>query len=73
MPMISRSQFLLAALLFSFLAHADTDSAADNSSDWSTAFDWRTQGVEESSGSGTDRNGSEILTTGPIAGLIYKF
>jgi len=40
---------------------------------WGAAFGWRTQSVEEMSGSGADRNGSEILTTGPIVGLIYRF
>lgn len=40
---------------------------------WGAAFGWRTQAVEESSGSGVDLNGSEILTTGPIVGFIYRF
>jgi hypothetical protein len=40
---------------------------------WGAAFGWRTQSVEESSGSGVERNGSEILTTGPIVGFIYRF
>ena len=34
---------------------------------------WHTQSVEEMSGSGTERNGSKIVTTGPIIGLIYRF
>jgi len=40
---------------------------------WGAAFGWRTQSVDESSGSGTERNGTEILTTGPIVGFIYRF
>lgn len=37
------------------------------------ALGWRTQGVEEFSGSGANRNGSEFVTTGPIIGYIYSF
>ena len=40
---------------------------------WGAAFGWRTQSVDDVSGSGAERNGSEIITTGPIVGLIYKF
>jgi hypothetical protein len=40
---------------------------------WGAAFGWRTQGVDESSGSGVERNGTEILTTGPIIGFVYGF
>jgi hypothetical protein len=40
---------------------------------WGAAFGWRTQSVEDVSGSGSERNGSKILTTGPIVGLIYRF
>jgi hypothetical protein len=40
---------------------------------WGAAFGWRTQSVEEMSGSGAERNGSKIVTTGPIIGLIYRF
>jgi hypothetical protein len=40
---------------------------------WGAAFGWRTQSIEEMSGSGAERNGSKIVTTGPIIGLIYRF
>ena len=40
---------------------------------WSAAFGWRTQSVDDVSGSGVDRNGSKILTTGPIVGFVYSF
>ena len=40
---------------------------------WSAAFGWRTQGVDDISGTGVDRNGSKIVTTGPIVGLVYSF
>jgi hypothetical protein len=40
---------------------------------WSAAFGWRTQGVEDISGSGAERNGSEMVTTGPIIGFVYSF
>ncbi len=40
---------------------------------WGTAFGWRTQSVDDVSGSGSERNGSKIVTTGPIVGLIYRF
>ena len=40
---------------------------------WGAAFGWRTQSVEEMSGAGAERNGSKIVTTGPIIGLIYGF
>lgn len=40
---------------------------------WNAAFGWRTQNVDDISGSGTDRNGSDITTTGPIVGLVYGF
>jgi len=40
---------------------------------WSAAFGWRTQNVNDISGSGADRNGSDITTTGPIVGFVYGF
>jgi len=40
---------------------------------WSAAFGWRTQSVNDISGSGVDRNGSEIVTTGPVIGFVYSF
>jgi len=40
---------------------------------WSAALGWRTQSVVESSGSGVERNGSRILTTGPLVGLVLSF
>ena len=40
---------------------------------WSAAFGWRTQSVDDISGSGVDRNGSKIVTTGPIVGFVYSF
>lgn len=40
---------------------------------WSAAFGWRTQSVDDISGSGVDRNGSKIVTTGPIIGFVYSF
>ena len=40
---------------------------------WSAAFGWRTQSVEDISGSGVDRNGSEMVTTGPLVGIVFNF
>ncbi len=40
---------------------------------WSAAFGWRHQSVDDISGSGVDRNGSKIVTTGPIVGFVYSF
>lgn len=40
---------------------------------WSAAFGWRHQSVNDISGSGVDRNGSKIVTTGPIVGFVYSF
>jgi hypothetical protein len=40
---------------------------------WSAAFGWRTQSVNDISGTGAERNGSEIVTTGPIVGFVYSF
>lgn len=40
---------------------------------WSAAFGWRTQSVDDISGSGVDRNGSRIVTTGPLVGFVYSF
>lgn len=40
---------------------------------WGLGFGWRTQSVHEMSGSGADRNGSDITTTGPVVGLVFKF
>ncbi len=40
---------------------------------WSAAFGWRTQAVNDISGSGVERNGSEMVTTGPVIGFIYSF
>ena len=40
---------------------------------WSAAFGWRTQAVNDISGSGAERNGSEMVTTGPIIGFVYSF
>jgi hypothetical protein len=40
---------------------------------WSAAFGWRTQAVNDISGSGAERNGSEIVTTGPVIGFVYSF
>lgn len=40
---------------------------------WSAAFGWRTQSVNDISGSGADRSGSEIVTTGPVIGFVYSF
>lgn len=40
---------------------------------WSAAFGWRTQSVDDISGSGVDRNGARIVTTGPIVGFVYSF
>jgi len=40
---------------------------------WSAAFGWRTQSVEDISGSGAERNGSKMTTTGPLVGVVYSF
>jgi hypothetical protein len=40
---------------------------------WSAAFGWRTQSVDDISGTGAERNGSKIFTTGPIIGFVYSF
>lgn len=40
---------------------------------WSAAFGWRSQAVDDVSGSGENRNGSKILTTGPVVGMVYTF
>ena len=40
---------------------------------WAAAFGWRTQSVKEMSGTGAERNGSKIITTGPIVGMAYRF
>lgn len=40
---------------------------------WSAAFGWRTQSVDDISGSGAERNGSEMVTTGPVVGFVYSF
>jgi hypothetical protein len=40
---------------------------------WSLGLGWRTQSVHEMSGSGANRNGSDITTTGPIVGLAFNF
>ena len=39
----------------------------------SVALGWRAQGMEEYTGSGSNRNGSEVVTTGPIIGYVYSF
>ena len=39
----------------------------------SVALGWRAQGVEEYSGTGSNRNGSEFVTTGPLIGYVYSF
>lgn len=39
----------------------------------SVAFGWRAQAVEEYTGSGNSKNGSEFITTGPIIGYVYSF
>lgn len=40
---------------------------------WSAAFGWRTQQVDDISGSGAQRNGSRMTTTGPLIGFVYSF